>query len=230
MTKRNWICSSSPPEAWQSRAHVRRRSCGARFEIPTVSVDSFTMCQTAFSVIPSPHALPTLLTLRNTFPLSMAAATSQLFTSFRTQSGTGTVRTWPPLPTDRQSLSAPHAAEDDPVLKPRPRAFLIRMRAAVPTRHGRVFLSIADGWAPPKRMALLCREPVPETHAQFLDALNSANASGGISTEQTAVGAFACESAYCAKAQIDCARCELTGFEMRPIAQHHYPVERQAWF
>jgi len=24
---RNWICSSSPPATWQSRAHVRRRSC-----------------------------------------------------------------------------------------------------------------------------------------------------------------------------------------------------------
>jgi hypothetical protein len=27
---RNWICSSSPPALWQSRAQVRRRSCGAR--------------------------------------------------------------------------------------------------------------------------------------------------------------------------------------------------------
>ena len=45
------------------------------------------MCQTAFSVIPSSYALPTLLTPRNTFPLPMAAATSQLFTSSRTQPG-----------------------------------------------------------------------------------------------------------------------------------------------
>jgi len=82
----------------------------------------------------------------------------------------------------------------------------------------------------PKRMTLLRREPVPETHAQFLDALNPANASGGIGTEQTAVGSFICESAYYAKAQIDCARCELTGFEMRSIAQHYYPVKRQARF
>jgi hypothetical protein len=63
---------------------------------------------------------------------------------------------------------------------------------------------------------LFYREPVPETHAQFLDALNSANASRRIGTEQTAVGGFVCESAYCAKAQIDSARCELTRFAMRP--------------
>ena len=60
---------------------------GANFEMPTVLADSFTMCQTAFSVILSPHALPTLLTLRNSFPSSIAAATSQSFTSFRTPVG-----------------------------------------------------------------------------------------------------------------------------------------------
>ena len=97
--KRNWICSKSPPDAWQSRAQVRRRSCGANCATPMLLADSFTMCQTAFTVIPSPHALPTLLTRRNSFPRSIAAAASQSSSSVRTQSGTGTVRTWPPLPT-----------------------------------------------------------------------------------------------------------------------------------
>src|SRR5215469_4462187 len=82
----------------------------------------------------------------------------------------------------------------------------------------------------PKRMALLCRQPVPETHAQLLDALHSANASSQVGTEQTAIGSFVCQSAYGAKTQIDCARRELAGFEMRPIAQDDYSVERQAWF
>ena len=59
-------------------------------------------------------------------------------------------------------------------------------------------------------MALICREPVPETHAQFLDAFYSANAGCQVRTKQTAV--------------------ELTGFEMRPIAQDDYSVERQARF
>jgi|SRR6516165_4030769 len=58
-----------------------------------------TMCQTAFSVIPSPHVVPALLTLRNRLPRSIAAAANQSSSSFLTQSGTGTVRIWPPLPT-----------------------------------------------------------------------------------------------------------------------------------
>jgi hypothetical protein len=38
---------------------------------------SATMCQTAFTVMPSPHVLPTLLTRRNSFPRSIPAAASQ---------------------------------------------------------------------------------------------------------------------------------------------------------
>src|SRR5258708_21707791 len=59
--------------------------------------DSFIMCQTAFTVIPSPHAFPTLLTLRKSLPRSMPAAPSHTPNSLFTQSGTGTVRTWPEL-------------------------------------------------------------------------------------------------------------------------------------
>ena len=88
-----------PPEAWHSRAQVRRRLCGDNFATPMRLADSFTMCQTAFTVMPSPHILPTLLTRRNSFPRSIPAAVSQSSSSVLSQSGTGTVRTWPPLPT-----------------------------------------------------------------------------------------------------------------------------------
>jgi hypothetical protein len=47
------------------------------------------MCQTAFSVMPSPHIFPTLFTLRNSLPRSIVAAVSQLSNSCLTQSGTG---------------------------------------------------------------------------------------------------------------------------------------------
>ena len=74
-------------------------TCGANFATPMRLADSFTMCQTAFTVMPSPQVLPTLLTRRKSFPRSIAAAASQSSSSVLTQSGTGTVRTWPPLPT-----------------------------------------------------------------------------------------------------------------------------------
>jgi len=66
---------------------------------PMLFADSFTMCQTAFTVMPSLHALPALLTLRNSLPRSIAAAASQSSSSVLTQTGTGTVRMWPALPT-----------------------------------------------------------------------------------------------------------------------------------
>jgi hypothetical protein len=66
---------------------------------PIALADSFTMCHTDFSVMPSPQALPTLLTRRNSFPRSIAAVLNQSSSSHFTQPGTGTVRTCPALPT-----------------------------------------------------------------------------------------------------------------------------------
>ena len=61
----------------QRVAAVRRLA----YDTPMLLPDSFTMCQTAFTVIPSPRALPTLSTRRNSLPRSMAAAATQSFNS-----------------------------------------------------------------------------------------------------------------------------------------------------
>src|SRR6516162_9825890 len=99
-----------PPHGGTATRHSF--SCGIAAEVVrrqfgnTNAVRSFfAMCHTAFSVIPSPHILPALLTRRNSLPRLTAAAASHSLSALLTQSGTGTVRTWPPLPT--KSTMAP---------------------------------------------------------------------------------------------------------------------------
>jgi hypothetical protein len=61
--------------------------------MPILAANSFTTCQTSFSVTPSPQALPALLTRRKKFPASMRADFVHSFSKPYTQSGTGMVRT-----------------------------------------------------------------------------------------------------------------------------------------
>jgi hypothetical protein len=79
-------------------------------------------------------------------------------------------------------------------------------------------------------MALLCRQPVPEADTQLLHPFDATNTGRQIGAEKTAVGRFVGEPAHGAKTQIDGAGGELTGFEMRAIAQDDDPVEGQARF
>jgi hypothetical protein len=58
--------------------------------------------------------------------------------------------------------------------------------------------------------------------------LDSTNAGRQIGAEKTAVGRFVGEPAHGAKTQIDTARGELPGLQMRALAPDHYPVEGQA--
>ena len=52
--KRNWTFSNSPPDAWQSRAQVRRKLFGANCATPILLADFFTMCQMrrCFTILP----------------------------------------------------------------------------------------------------------------------------------------------------------------------------------
>src|SRR5213594_550269 len=58
-----------------------------------------TTCHTTFSVIPSPHTVPERHTHRKNLPVLILAAVNHSSRNCFTQSGTGTVRTWPPFPT-----------------------------------------------------------------------------------------------------------------------------------
>src|ERR1022692_198038 len=94
----NWICSSSPPATWHSRAQERLKSWGAIFSMPTLLARFRTTYQTTFSVTPFPQTLPVLLIDRNRQPDAVPDACVHSSIRFFTHSGTGTVRTCPPLP------------------------------------------------------------------------------------------------------------------------------------
>jgi hypothetical protein len=159
--------------------------------------DSFTICQTAFTVMPSPHVLLTLLTLRNSFPRSILAAVSQSSSSFLTQSGTGTVRIGAPLPT--RSTMAQCSSRRCKVIQsqtPWLRAASGRTRAAMRVMLGRVFLSVVHD-----RVLAKVLDPSPRSAncrgaSQLLHAFDVANTSRQISAEETAVGGLVCEPAH----------------------------------
>ena len=96
--KRNWICSSSPPAAWHSRAQVRRRSCGANLSIPARLARCRTIHQTNFSLTFDPQTLPAQLTRRKIVPSSIPDAPSHSSRTVFTHAGTGTVLILPPFP------------------------------------------------------------------------------------------------------------------------------------
>ena len=68
-------------------------------QVPSFLAYCFTTCQTNRSVTPSPQCLPARQTHRKSLPAEIAAAASHSSIVVFTQSGTGTVRMWPPLPT-----------------------------------------------------------------------------------------------------------------------------------
>jgi hypothetical protein len=59
----------------------------------------------------------------------------------------------------------------------------------------------------------------------FFTPFDATNTGSQIGAEKTAVGGFVGEPAHGAKTQIDGSGRELTGFQMRAIAQDHDPVE-----
>jgi hypothetical protein len=110
---RNWICSSSPPESWQSRAHDLLRSCEPSLETPNRFAYSFTTCQTTFSVISVPQTTPLRHPHLKILPWAISATVNQLSIVCFAHSGIGTVRMRPPFPTRlhplRGSVAVLHA-------------------------------------------------------------------------------------------------------------------------
>ena len=96
--RRNWICSSSPPQPWHKRAHVRRRSWGARLVMPACPAHRFTAYHTTLAVTPVPSTIPPFKTRLNTLPSLTPECWSHASRSCLDHEGSGTVRSRRPLP------------------------------------------------------------------------------------------------------------------------------------
>ena len=57
-------------------------------------------------------------------------------------------------------------------------------------------------WRLPKRVSLLCRQPVSKANTQFLHTFDAPNASREIRTEQAAIGSFVGDSPHSAQARL----------------------------
>src|ERR1700733_1081678 len=72
-------------------------------------------------------------------------------------------------------------------------------------------------WHLPKRMSLLCRQPVSKANTQLLHTFDAANASGQIRTEQAAIGRFVREPSHSAQAKVDSSWSQSPGFQIAPV-------------
>src|ERR1017187_10010291 len=67
-TGRNTYPSVTPAAEVHAFAQVLLRSCGAMPGTPAAAASPWRSCQTAFSLRPTPYALPARFTGRNTYP------------------------------------------------------------------------------------------------------------------------------------------------------------------
>jgi len=104
------------------------------------------MCQTALTIMPSPHVLPTLLTRRNSFP-SINSSRGEPIVEFGSLTP---IRNWNcsnVASLADQINNGPmlfRVAGGDPISTPRLHAVSTRTRAAMLVMLGRVFLSVVD--------------------------------------------------------------------------------------
>src|SRR5438093_12193353 len=77
--------------------------------------------------------------------------------------------------------------------------------------------------------ALLYREPIPNSYAQASDSFYAADPGSQFRTEQSRISCLIRNSTNCCESQVDRRRRVLPLFEADSVAEHHGPVECQAW-
>ena len=82
----------------------------------------------------------------------------------------------------------------------------------------------------PERLRLFRSQPVPEAYAQLSHAFNAADTGCQVGTKKTTIGCFTGETAHRTEAEVNRPRSELSGLQMRAIAQDDRSVQRQSGF
>jgi len=166
----------------------------------------------------SPHVRPILVTLRKILPRPIPAALSHSSKCSLTQSGIGTVRTCPALPSKSTIAQCSSRCCRSSILRP-----TASCRLSPTRRQQRKKCSISFPfetpaiWHLPKRVSLFYGQPVSKANTQFLHTFDAANACREIRTEQAAIGSFVDEPPHSAQAEVDSSWSQLPGFQMAPV-------------
>ena len=148
--------------SWDNRAQVRRRSCGATRSRPHFENPAFTTPQITFGLKP-------LVAIRRSSTASL------------TQVGTGTVRTWPPLPM-RSAITQfrpPEAAAEEN----RNHGVAAFGTQVVTTERGK------------ESLALVNSQPIPDARSVFLSALDAPDSGRQVRTQKPTAGSLVREPA-----------------------------------
>jgi hypothetical protein len=139
--------------------------------------------------MPSPRALATLLTRRNSFLDQLRLRPANRPVRFSPNRELEPLERGLPCRPNQQWPSALRAVGDDPISKPQLHACAIHTRVAMRAMLGRVFLSVIDARVLAKVPGPAPQSASAEAHSQLLHAFNPANTSRQI-------GGLVCELAH----------------------------------
>src|ERR1035441_2604811 len=197
--------------------------------MPARFAEYFTICQTTFSVIPSPQIEPERFTHRNSLPPVMAAAWVHASRVALTQSGTGTVRMCRPLPikstttqcSSRCWISRTWSLATSARRRPQPSSIAKTARSRLP-------FSVCSSGARNSRRHSIHGQPITQPNAELLGPFHSLDASGQFRTEQSTVGRLVGQAPHGGQAHVDGRRRQKSRLQLDPVAQDNVLAEGQA--
>jgi hypothetical protein len=135
MSKRNWICSNFPPAVWQSRAQVRRKSCGLTSPTRFVLPNSLQCARRLSRSCLHPGAVPSSTLDERSYPGRSPMHSTKLATLPLLSRGQEPCECVQPCPSDRQWPNVPPAVPGVRVLGRRLRGGADRKQATTQEAH-----------------------------------------------------------------------------------------------